>query len=407
MTSVPLQVLTINGGSSSIKFSLYALGDSERKVLSAQCDGIGLGAGRFRVQSDDGSVLFESSEMFSGHESALAKFLQWLSRHSLGCCVDAIGHRVVHGGLNFTEPVVITPVVQKALGELRHLDPEHLVPEMRAIDVAKEMFPRAVHVACFDTAFHRQMPALAQMYPLPRKLAEQGVIRYGFHGLSFEYLLQKLASEAGSDAAQGRVVIAHLGGGSSIAAINGGRSIDTTMGYMPNGGLMMGTRSGDLCPGVLMHLLLDRNLSPVEVNNLVNFQSGLLGVSGVSRDMKDLLRVASTNPNAAEAIDLFCYTAKKHLASMIAVLGGVDTLIFSGGIGENAPTVRRMICDKLEFLGIGLDQSRNRQSASVISLDGSPVTVRVMATNEELVIARATGRIARVWHEEDKTVSAN
>lgn len=390
-----MHVLTVNCGSSSIKFSLYALGASARRVFSGQCDGFGLGSGRCHVQTDDGAVLFQSSESLADHESALRKILNWLGRHPLGSRIDAIGHRIVHGGAKFTEPVVISPEVEGALGDLRQLDPEHLMPELRAIEIAKERFPRPVHVACFDTSFHRQMPALAQMYPLPRNLREQGVIRYGFHGLSFEFLIQQLAAEAGPDAAKGRVVIAHLGGGASIAAIKGGRSVDTTMGYMPNGGLMMGTRSGDLCPGVLMHLLLDDGLSPKEVNDLVNFQSGLLGVSGLSHDMKELLRVAPTHPNAAEAIELFSYTAKKHLASMIAVLGGVDTLIFSGGIGERAPTVRQMICEGLGFLGIILDPNRNTQNAPIISPDGSPVTARVMATNEEVVIARAAGRIAK------------
>lgn len=262
MSPAPLQILTINSGSSSIKFSIYALGASDRKVLSAQCDGIGLGTGWCHVQNEDGISILEGSESFATHEAALGMFLRWLSRHSLGCCIDAIGHRIVHGGTHFTGPVVITAEVEQALGKLRGLAPEHLVPELRAIEVAKEVFPRAIHVACFDTSFHRQMPAVAQMYPLPRRLSEQGVVRYGFHGLSFEFLLEKLASEAGFEAAHGRVILAHLGGGASIAAVSGGLSVDTTMGYMPNGGLMMGTRSGDLCPGVLLHLLLDRDLSP-------------------------------------------------------------------------------------------------------------------------------------------------
>lgn len=397
--SQDIHILTANCGSSSLRFAVYGLGSAERRLLFARYDGIGLGQGRCCVQDEEGRLLFESSFSLADHETAARRFLDWLGSQSFGYRIDGVGHRVVHGGGRFTEPVMITPVVEEELGKVGQLDPGHLPPEIRAMRVVKDSFPQLLHVACFDTSFHRQMPTVARMHPLPRELSEQGVVRYGFHGLSHESLLQQLGAGSGASAAEGRIVIAHLGSTASMAAILGGRSMDTTMGFVPNGGLMMGTRSGDLCPGVLTHLLLGKNLSAAEVANLVNRQSGLLGVSGVSRDMGDLLKVAATNPRAAEAIDLFCYTARKHLGSLAAVLGGLDTLIFTGGIGENAPAIRRRICEQTEFLGIHLDPSRNRQSSPIISADDSRVTVRVMATNEELVIARAAGLFVKARSE--------
>jgi acetate kinase len=393
--SQDIHILTANCGSSSLRFAVYGLGPVERRLVFARYEGIGLGQGRCLVQGEGGKLLFESLFSIADHETAARRFLEWLGSQSFGCCIDGVGHRVVHGGTRSTEPVMITPGIEEELGAVGQLVPGHLPPEIRAMRVVKDSFPNLPHVACFDTSFHRQMPPVARMHPLPRELSEQGIVRFGFHGLAHESILQQLAQEAGAAAAEGRIVIAHLGSSASMAAIAGGRSIDTTMGFVANGGLMMGTRSGDLCPGVVLHLLLGKNLSAAEVGELVNCQSGLLGVSGVSRDMRELLKVAATNPRAAEAIELFCYTAKKHLGSLAAVLGGLDTLIFSGGIGENAPAVRRRICEQTDFLGIHLDPSRNRQSSSIISADDSRVTVRVMPANEELVIARAAGRVVR------------
>jgi acetate kinase len=388
-----IHILTANCGSSSLRFAVFELGSAERRLLFARYEGIGLGQGRCCVQDEGGRLLFESLFSLADHETAAQRFLDWLGRQSLGYCIDGVGHRVVHGGVRFTEPVMITPEAEDELGKVGQLDPGHFPPEIRTIRVVRDSFPQLPHIACFDTSFHRQMPAVARMHPLPRELSEQGIVRFGFHGLSHESILQQIASEAGG--ADGRIVIAHLGSSASMAAILAGRTMDTTMGFVPNGGLMMGTRSGDLCPGVLLHLLLGKNLSAAEVADLVNCQSGLLGVSGVSRDMRELLKVAATNPRAAEAIDLFCYTARKHLGSLAAVLGGLDTVIFSGGIGENEPVIRRKICEQTDFLGIHLDPARNRQNSSIISADDSRVTVRVMATNEELVIARAAGLIVK------------
>jgi acetate kinase len=396
------QILSVNCASSSIRFALYAVGSGERLLRSAHCEGIGLPQGSSRLTGPDGAVLREDRASIPDHETAVRRVLDWLAA-SGEFAPGGVGHRVVHGGPRHSRPVIVTPDVEAEIHKLRQLDPEHLIPELKVIRLMRSFFPEVLQVACFDTAFHSQMPLVAQMHPLPRSLHEQGIRRFGFHGLSYEYLLEQLEAVAGTGAAQGRVIIAHLGGGASMAAVKGGESIETTMGYMPNGGLMMGTRSGDLCPGVLVHLMLEKRLSAAEISEMVNFQSGLLGVSGVSRDIQELLKISDTNPHAAEAVQLYCYTAKKHLGSLAAALGGLDTLIFSGGVGENAPKVRWMICEQLEFLGIRIDQARNRLNAPVISPDGSPVAVRVMATNEEVVIARTAGRVLRGGSEAPRT----
>jgi acetate kinase len=239
------------------------------------------------------------------------------------------------------------------------------------------------------------MPALARAYALPRDLCQDEILRYGFHGLSYEYILNELMGEAGPDVADGRVIIAHLGNGASMAAVRGGRSIDTTMGFTPTGGLVMSTRSGDLDPGIIIYLLNEKHLNPADLTAIVNQRSGLLGVSGFTSDMRDLLAKEAENPSAAAAVELFCYQAKKFLASLTAVLGGLDTLIFTAGIGENAPAVRWRICTDLAFLGVRVDRNRNDANSSTISPDGSPVTVRVMRTNEELMIARHTENLLR------------
>jgi acetate kinase len=251
-------------------------------------------------------------------------------------------------------------------------------------------------VACFDTAFHRTLPPVAQRYPLPRALHDAGVVRYGFHGLSYEYIMQALRA-VDPDAANGRVIVAHLGNGASMAAVRDGQSIDTTMGFTPTGGLVMGTRTGDLDPGVLLYLLQTRGMPAEQVNTLVNRQAGLLGVSGISADMRDLLEREAREPAAAAAVDLFCYQARKFLGALAAVLGGIETLVFTGGIGEHAAPIRARICASFEFLGLEIDAGRNQQHAPVISPDGASVTVRVIPTDEDRMIARHTYRL--ITHE--------
>jgi acetate kinase len=384
------RILTINSGSSSIKFSLYHMGRAETLVLSGSIGGIGFGSGIFHVKNADGRTLVERHLQPQNHGAALKEMIEWLQSSSTVNDLEAVGHRMVHGGNRFSRPHLVTPDLLETLDKLMPLAPDHLPHEINAVKVFKDSYPGVKQVACFDTAFHRNMPQVAQTYALPGDLRRQGVLRYGFHGLSYEYILGELRKEAGIEAFEGRIVVAHLGNGASMVALKGGKSIDTTMGFSPAGGLVMSTRSGDLDPGVILYLFNEKGLDVSAVNRMVNKEGGLLGVSGISPDMKDLLDVEAKNQHAAEAVELFCYQARKFLGALAAVLGGLDTLIFTGGIGENAPQIRRRISENMEFLGIRLDPIRNDANAPIISHDHSPTTVRVMKTNEELMIARHT-----------------
>jgi acetate kinase len=279
-----------------------------------------------------------------------------------------------------------------ALEGLVPLAPDHLPQAIRAIHATGRTYPALPQVACFDTAFHRHMPAIAQRYALPREIVNSGVVRYGFHGLSYEYIMHQLRATAPAEAG-GRVIIAHLGNGASMAAVRAGVSVETTMGFTPAGGLVMGTRSGDLDPGVMLYLMRERSMTPGALNILVNQQAGLIAVSGTTSDMRDLLEHEASDPDAAEAIDLFCYQARKFVGALAAVLGGLDVLVFTGGIGEHAAPVRARICQGLDFLGIRIDAARNAAHAAVISQDGGRVTVRVMSTDEDLMIARHTRQV--------------
>ena len=387
------RILTINSGSSSLKIALFLMGKNETLELSANIERIGLSAGQFSIKDSEGRTVAEEHPHLPNHDAALNRLLKWLQERKTH--LDAVGHRIVQGGLNYDQPELITPQMEKALAKLEPLDPDHLPLELKAIRTVRRFYPDVKQVACFDTAFHRHMPTVAQRYPLPRKLFRDGVRRFGFHGLSYEFLIQKLAGVAGAKVAHNRVIIAHLGSGASMTAIRGGKSMDTTMGFSPTGGLMMGTRSGDLDPGVMLYLLREARISSSALSDLVNRRAGLLGVSGISSDLRELHAQSAKNPHAAEAIELFCYEAKKNLGALAAVLDGVDTLIFTAGIGENMPSIRRRICEHLEFLGIRLDSRLNLQNAPIISRDDAPVTVRVMKTNEELMIARHTRDLMR------------
>src|SRR5262249_41571464 len=297
----------------------------------------------------------------------------------------AAGHRVVHGGPNHSSS---ERVDESLLAELRRLvpfAPLHLPSAIKGIEAVKARFPGMPQVACFDTAFHRSMPEVAQRFPLSRDLWDEGVRRYGFHGLSYEYIVATLGA-----AARGRLVIAHLGNGASLAAVLKGQPMDTTMGFTPTGGVMMGTRSGDLDPGVLIHLMQEKGYGPAELDELVNNRAGLLGVSGISPDMRTLLEQRDREPHAAQAVEMFCYQLRKHIAALTSVLGGLDTLVFTGGIGEHSAPVRWEVCQGLAHLGITLDPDQNAAHAEVISASRSACTVRVIPTNEDLMIARHT-----------------
>jgi acetate kinase len=386
------RILTINSGSSSIKFSLYEMGEDERRLLSGSLEQLGSKNGLFHAEDRHGKTLIREPRDLPAHAAALSALFDWLQRQGLDKGLEAVGHRLVHGGAEFREAHLVTKELLVKVTALCPFAPDHLPHEIEAIRAFAERFPALRQVACFDTAFHRQMPERATIYPLPRQLELEGVMRYGFHGLSYEYILGELRRQAGP-AADGRVIIAHLGNGASMAAIQRGQSLDTTMGFTPAGGLVMSTRSGDLDPGVIVYLIKEKGMGSAQINDLVNHDAGLLGVSGTSQYMKDLLASEGTDARAALAVDLFCYQAKKFIGALAAVLGGLETLIFTGGIGENAPVIRERICAGAEFLGIRFDSARNAANAGIISRDDSPVCVRVMKTNEELMIARHVCRV--------------
>jgi acetate kinase len=381
-------ILTLNSGSSSVKFALYRVGAAEELTVGGSLDRIGLGDGRFRAERCR-EVLTDQTLALPNHDAALTVLLRWLHDQRPGPAVTAVGHRVVQGGPHHTRPQRITPAILDDLRRLVPLAPNHLPSEIAGIEAVARSFPHLPQVACFDTAFHRAMPDLARRLALPRHLYDEGVQRYGFHGLSYQYIVEELRRAAGAEAS-GRVVIAHLGNGASLAAVRDGRPVDTTMGLTPLGGLVMGTRCGDLDPGVVLYLLREKGMSPDAVDELLNKRSGLLGVSDISPDMKDLLDREASDPRAAEAVGLFCRQARKFVAAMAAAAGGLDTLVFTAGIGEHSPPVRARLCEGLDFLGVRIDPARNAANAPIISPDAPPVTVRVMKTNEELMIARQT-----------------
>ena len=385
-----IRILAINRGSSSLKFAIYNMGQSETLVLSGGMNKLDSSIGFFHVRDANGKNLVDKQLNLTAQNGDIGTFLTWLKGNAAGKNLDAIGYRVVHGGTKFNQTNLVTPGLMALLKEIVPFAPDHLPQEIRIIETVGKAYPTLKHVACFDTAFHRSMPDLAQVFALPRSLRDEGVIRYGFHGLSYDFIMNELKNEAGRDVANGRVIIAHLGSGASMAAVRSGKSIETTMGFTPAGGLMMSTRSGDLDPGIILYLLEQQGLSSSCVREMLNKQSGLLGVSGLSSDMEELLEKEAENPYAAEAVELFCYQAKKFLGAFAAVLGGLDTLVFTAGIGENSSVIRWRICKDMNYLGISLDSSRNGVNAPVISCENSPVTVRVMKTNEELMIARDT-----------------
>jgi acetate kinase len=394
------RLLTINTGSSSLKAALYRLreGAPETPELRAEASKIGGRGGGLRLADARGEILDERQDGLPDHAAALDALLSRLRDRGLdGDELAAVGHRIVHGGDRHREPQRVTPEVVADLRALVPIDPNHLPQAIAAIEAVGRTYPAVPQVVCFDTAFHSRMPRVARLYALPRDLAEGGVLRYGFHGLSYEYVVGELR-RVDRAAYDGRVVVAHLGNGASMAAVRGGVGVDTTMGFTPTGGLVMGTRSGDLDPGVPLYLLEERGLTPTEVSDLVNKQAGLLGVSGTSADMRDLLDREAYDVRAAEAVALFCYQAKKFLGALAAALGGLDALVFTGGIGEHSATVRERICEGLGFLDIRLDPDRNSAHAPVISSEDTAVSVRVIPTDEDLMVARHTRRLIEQEH---------
>ena len=382
-------VLTLNAGSSSLKFSLFDADLPLSQIVSGVINGIGSTLATFTMKGMQGEELERAVVSALDPVQGLAYLLDRLEAAVGATGFAAVGHRVVHGGPHYRDPQRVDSAMLAELKRISAFNPVHLPCEIALMEVIAAKFPQTPQVACFDTAFHSQMPRVAKMLAIPRRYEAMGVQRYGFHGLSYAGLMEEVERVAGTDAAKGRVILAHLGQGSSMAAMRGGQGIDTSMGFTPAAGLMMGTRSGDLDPGLVSFLAHTERMSPAEFDHMINRESGLLGVSETSSDMQELIARETTDLRAAEAVALFCYQAKKWIGAYAAVLAGLDTLVFAGGIGENAPSVRTRICQGLEFLGLALDESRNAASHEVISSDASRVIVRVIRTNEESVIARS------------------
>ena len=396
MTPADPRILTINGGSSSIKFALFDAGDLLQRILEGAIERIGLPEATLRVKGLNQADNFSRLVTAPDHTVAVVVLMDWIEERSGRDALTAVGHRVVHGGPKYSKPQRITAEMVEELHRLSPFDPEHLPEEILLTEEFHRRFPDLPQVACFDTAFHHDLPRVAQILPIPRRYEAQGVRRYGFHGLSYAFLMGELALLAGSEAAQGRVILAHLGNGASLAAVHDGKPVDTSMSFTPTAGVPMSTRSGDLDPGLLWYLVRTEKMSAKQFNEMVNFQSGLLGVSETSSDMRDLLAHETEDVRAAEAVALFCYQVKKWVGAFAAALGGLDTLVFAGGIGEKAPVVRARICDGLGFLGIELEERRNAASEGVISADVGRVAVRVIHTDEELMIAETVRRVLRL-----------
>lgn len=383
-------ILTINGGSSSIKFALYRTdGDQPRKSLRGKIDRIGLQGTHFTFDDPTRKQQGDRNIGKLDHRSSADFLLDWVDEQIGLSSIAAVGHRVVNGGARYREPHRITQEVLRELRRVSAYAPEHLPSEINMIELVDQRMPGLPQVACFDTAFHRDMPRVAKTLAIPRRFAAEGVERYGFHGLSYEFLMEELARLAGTEAAKGRVILCHLGNGSSLAAVRNGKSVDTSMGFTPAAGLPMSTRSGDLDPGLGWYLAQTERMTAQQFHQMVNQESGLLGVSETSSDLRDLLDREASDVRAAEAVELFCYQVRKWIGAFAAALGGLDTLVFAGGIGENAPAIRARICEGLGFLDVQLDKNRNAAGAPVISADQVRVEVRVIRTDEDVLIAKA------------------
>ncbi len=381
-------VLCMNSGSSSLKYALYRMAQEDETLLAqGAAERIGLEGGSVWIRAGRRGPGMQAKRDFPDHRAAVQAAFSQLEDLRLAQ-PTAVGHRVVHGGVAHFEPVKVDAGLISELRKLVPFAPLHLPSEIEGIEAVAARFPDLVQVACFDTAFHRRMPEVAQRFPLPGQYWEEGLRRFGFHGLSYEYVLDALGAEA-----HGRVLIAHLGNGASMAAVREGRPVDTTMGFTPTGGFMMGTRSGDLDPGVLLYLMNEKGYTSGQIESLINDHSGLLGVSGTSPDMRTLLSRRAEDPKAGLAIDMFCYHVRKGIGALTATLGGLDTLVFTGGIGENAAPVRAAVCNGLSHLGILIDEGRNATVDDPVSRPESAVAVRIIPTNEDLVIARHTFRL--------------
>jgi acetate kinase len=384
-----MHVLTINGGSSSVKFAVFACDDGREpsRVLGGAIAGIGSSRATLTIDAAGRAEATTLAGPPPTHAAAAAHVLTWLDSMLDGRTIDAIAHRVVHGGERFRTATRLSPAVIGELRALVPLAPNHLPDEIALIDAIARARPDTPHIACFDTAFHRTLPAVSHTLPVP---ATPGLRRYGFHGISFAYLVSALESIAGRDAARGRLILAHLGNGASMAAVRDGQCLDTTMGLTPAGGLTMSTRAGDLDPGVVIYLARQYGLTIDQLDEWLTQRSGLAAISGGTSDMQELLARESTDARARLAVDIFCARVRQWIGALSATLGGLDTIVFTAGIGEHAPAVRQRACDGLGFLGVAIDVAANASNAPVISTTSSRVTVRVIPTDEALMMARET-----------------
>ena len=382
-------ILAINGGSSSIKFALYDMAENFIKIFSGQIKRIGLSGPEFTVINN----IREKNEIIidaKNFTEAAEVLIEWLKKQKDFEQVICIGHRIVHG-MKHTQAEIIDEDLLNEIDQISDYDPDHLPAEIEMIRLFKNEFPSLMQVACFDTAFHTTIPAVAKTFALPKRYFEEGIQRYGFHGISYSYLIQEIKDQNEAEA-NGKIILAHLGNGASLAAVKEGKCIDTSMGFTPAGGIPMGTRSGDLDPGVALYLM-QKGMDAAQFNELINHQSGLEGISGMSSDMQDLLQHEKENKDVALAIDIFCYQIKKYIGGYAAALGGLDMLVFSGGIGENAPVIRERICNGLGYLNIHINEEKNNKNHWQISDDESKVKVYVVPTNEELMIAKMTAEL--------------
>jgi acetate kinase len=381
------RILTVNGGSSSIKFAVFDASDPPKRLVHGALERIGLQGASFQVKSPNAEESFLRPITPPGMGAAVSALIEWIQQRKGPDAVTAAGHRIVHGGPKYTEPQRFTADMLVELRRLGQVDPEHLPEEILLAEALHRRFPDMPQVACFDTAFHHDLPRVASLLPIPRRYDAMGIRRYGFHGISYAFLMRELARVVGPESGNGRVILAHLGNGASLAAVRDGKPVDTSMSFTPTSGVPMSTRSGDLDPGLAGYLARTEGMTAAQFSDMCRAESGLLGISETSPDMRDLLECEAQDARAAEAVAVFCYHVKKCVGSFTAALGGLDTLVFAGGIGENAPAVRSRICDGLECLGVVLDETRNASSDAVISGATSKVSVRVIHTDEERMIA--------------------
>jgi len=388
-------VLAINGGSSSIKFALYEVAEVQRKVFEGSLERIGLPKSLLRIKGLAQTDNFSKDIIAGDQKAAVGVLMDWIQKRVGADALTAVGHRMVQGGPKYSEPQIVTKEILDDLYLYEAFDPEHLPQELMIIEAFIYQFPDVPQVLCFDTAFHHDMPRVAQILAIPRRYETKGVRRFGFHGISYSFLMRELARLEGKEVLDSKVILAHLGNGASLAAVKDGKSIDTSMGFTPSAGLVMGTRCGDLDPGLNYYLARTEGMDAGQFQHMVNEESGLLGISETSSDMKDLILHEANDIRAKEAIEVFCYQTKKWIGSYSAALGGLDTLVFSGGIGENVPAIRQRICEGLEFFGIEIDENLNRTNEGLISKETSWVNVRVIHTDEEFMIAQQASQILK------------